>query len=98
MVEPTKIKINKLIVQNRNIFNELKDKYVVLNKSMLSDNEKGIFSQEANMPFYATVGPFNDRAETNALDELISKIEEEKKNVVNNNSGVQGQNQSFLSF
>ena len=98
LVEPTKIKINKLIVQNRNIFNELKDKYVVLNKSMLSDNEIGIFSQEANMPFYATVGPFNDRTETNALDELINKLEEEKNNVVNNNSGVQGQNQSFLSF
>ena len=98
LVEPTKIKINKLIVQNRNIFNELKNKYVVLNKSMLSDNEIGIFSQEANMPFYATVGPFNDRTETNALDGLIKKLEEEKSKVVNNNSGVQGQNQSFLSF
>ena len=98
LVEPTKIKINKLIVQNRNIFNELKDKYVVLNKSMLSDNEIGIFSQEAKMPFYATVGPFNDRTETNALDGLISKLEEEKNKVVNNNSGVQGQNQSFLGF
>ena len=98
MVEPTKIKINKLIVQNRNIFNELKDKYVVLNKSMLSDNEKGIFAQEANLSFYATVGPFNDRSETNALDELINKIEAEKNNSVD--SGVQNnnQNQSFLSF
>ncbi len=97
LVEPSKIKINKLIVQNRNIFNELKEKYVVLNKSMLSDNEKGIFSQEANLPFYATVGPFNDRSETNALDELIMKIEEEKNNSVNN-SVQNNQNQSFLGF
>ena len=98
MLEPTKIKINKLIVQNRNVFNELKDKYVVLNKSMLSDNEKGIFSQEANLSFYAAVGPFNDRSETNALDELINKIEAEKNNSVN--SGVQNnnQNQSFIGF
>lgn len=96
LVEPTKIKINKLIVQNRNIFNELKGKYVVLNKSMLSDNEKGIFSQEANLPFYASVGPFNDRAETNAIDELINRIEVEKSNSVN--SSVPNQNQTFISF
>ena len=97
LVEPTKIKVNKLIVQNRNIFNDLKDKYVVLNKSMLSENEKGIFSQEAKMPFYASVMPFNDRKETNALDELISKIESEKKNS-NNGSVNNGQDQSFISF
>lgn len=96
LVEPTKIKINKLIVQNRNIFNDLKGKYVVLNKSMLSDNEKGIFSQEANLPFYAAVGPFNDRSETNAIDELITRIENEKNNSVNNS--VPSQNQTFISF
>ena len=96
MVEPTKIKINKLVVQNRNIFNDLKGKYVVLNKSMLSDNEKGIFSQEANLPFYASVGPFNDRADTNAIDELITRIENEKNNSVNNS--VPSQNQTFISF
>ena len=96
LVEPTKIKINKLIVQNRNVFNELKGKYVVLNKSMLSDNEKGIFSQEANLPFYASVMPFNDRTDTNALDELINKIEVEKSNSVNNS--VPNNNQTFISF
>ena len=96
LVEPTKIKINKLIVQNRNIFNDLKGKYVVLNKSMLSDNEKGIFSQEANLPFYAAVGPFNDRSETNVIDELITRIENEKNNSVNNS--VPSQNQTFISF
>ena len=96
LVEPTKIKINKLIVKNRNIFNELKGKYVVLNKSMLSDNERGIFSQEANLPFFASVMPFNDRKETNALDELINKIEREKNNSGNNS--VPNQNQTFISF
>ena len=96
LVEPTKIKINKLIVKNRNIFNELKGKYVVLNKSMLSDNERGIFSQEANLPFFASVMPFNDRKETNALDELINKIEGEKNNSGNNS--VPNQNQTFISF
>ena len=85
-----------MIVQNRNIFNELKGKYVVLNKSMLSDNEKGIFSQEANLPFYASVMPFNDRTDTNALDELINKIEVEKSNSVNNS--VPNNNQTFISF
>ena len=96
LVEPTKIKINKLIVKNRNIFNESKGKYVVLNKSMLSDNERGIFSQEANLPFFASVMPFNDRKETNALDELINKIEREKNNSGNNS--VPNQNQTFISF
>ena len=96
LVEPTKIKINKLIVQNRNIFNELKGKYVILNKSMLSDNEKGIFSQEANLPFYASVMPFNDRADTNAIDELINRIEDEK--IKSGSNSVPSQNQTFINF
>ncbi len=96
LVEPTKIKVNKLVVQNRNVFNELKGKYVILNKSMLSDNEKGIFSQEAKIPFYASVSPFNDRKETNALDELIKKIESEKNKM--GNGSVNSQDQSFISF
>ena len=94
LVEPSKIKINRLVVQNRNVFNELKGKYVVLNKSMLSDNEKGIFSQEANLPFYASVAPFNDRVDTTAIDELISKINNEKNT---NNQEPSGQ-QGFISF
>ena len=63
---------------------------------MLSDNERGIFSQEANLPFFASVMPFNDRKETNALDELINKIEREKNNSGNNS--VPNQNQTFISF
>ena len=97
LIEPSKIKVNKLAVQNRNIFNELKGKYVVLNKSMLSDNEKGIFSQEANLPFYASVAPFNDRVDTTAIDELISKIDEEKNNkMANSQTATQGH--GFIGF
>jgi hypothetical protein len=97
LIEPSKIKVNKLAVQNRNIFNELKGKYVVLNKSMLSDNEKGIFSQEANLPFYASVAPFNDRVDTTAIDELISKIDDEKNNKMANNQTV-NQSHGFIGF
>jgi len=97
LVEPSKIRINKLIVQNRDVFNSLKNKYVILNKSMLTENEKGRFSQEANLPFYASVGPFNDRAATNAIDELISKIDSEKNNLATN-TGSNNQSQGFLGF
>ena len=96
LVEPSRIKINKVMVQDKNTFNELRGKYVVLNKSMLSENEKGIFSQEANIPFYASVAPFNDRVPTDAINELISKIDSERTN--NNNVGNNNQPQGFLGF
>jgi len=96
LIEPSKIKINKLAVQNRNIFNELKGKYVVLNMSMLSDNEKGIFSQEANLPFYASVAPFNDRVDTTAIDELINKINDENNNIASNRTV--NQSHEFIGF
>ena len=63
---------------------------------MLSCNERVICSQESNLPFFASVMPFNDRKDTNALDELINKIEGEKNNSGNNS--VPNNNQTFISF
>ena len=64
---------------------------------MLSENEKGIFSQEANLPFYASVAPFNDRVDTTAIDELISKIDDEKNNKMANNQTV-NPGHGFIGF
>ncbi len=74
LVEPSIIKMNKLTSTNPTLFSTLVGKKVVLNKCLLSGNEIGIFEKEANMKFFATIPPLNDRSSSSSLDELINKL------------------------
>ncbi len=74
LVEPSIIKMNKLTSSNPSLFGSLVDKKVVLNKCLLSEKEIGIFEREAQMHFFATIPPLNDRGSMNSLDEIIRKL------------------------
>lgn len=74
LVEPSILKLNKLMASNNNAFNLLKGQKVVLNKSLISDSDIEIFASEAGMPFFAAIPPINDRILDTNLDELINKL------------------------
>ena len=71
LLEPSTIMLNKLMVENQQIFNELKDKAVVLNKSMLSNDDVSILANEAGINFVYNMKPLNDRINN---DEIINFV------------------------
>lgn len=74
LVEPSTIKLNMLMAQNKSTFNELSDKKVVLNKSMLSKDDISILEREAGMKFFFNVGSVNDRINNSVISELFDKL------------------------
>lgn len=61
LVEPSIIKLNKLMAMNRNIFKELAGKKIILNKSLLNESDVITFSNEAGMSMFYNLKPLNDR-------------------------------------
>jgi len=77
LIEPSIIKLNKLMLVNKNIFDKLYGKKIVLNKSLLSESDIKDFEHESNSKIIFNVPPLNDHEKNNkVLEDLIDKIEE----------------------
>lgn len=75
LIEPTTIKLNKLVLINPNIFKELVGKKVVLNKSLLSKKDIDNFEIEADIKIYHNIVPFNDKEEcSDIILPLLEKL------------------------
>ena len=74
LVEPSIIKLNKLMMENKLIFNELRDKKVILNKSLLNQEDISILEDEAGMKFYFSICPVNDRNDNKVIEELFNNL------------------------
>ena len=59
---------------NRNIFKELKNKKVLLNKSLLSPNDVRTLSSEAGIEFFFNIGPLNDRILNDSIRGLVELL------------------------
>lgn len=75
LIEPSIISVNRLILENKMVFASLKDKKVILNKSVISNNDVNKFSQESGVSFYFVIPPLNDRVENSIIENLINKLE-----------------------
>lgn len=74
LIEPSIIKFNKLIENNRFILSSLKSKKIILNKSLLPGNDVSRFSRETELKIFSVIAPFNDRREDLFLDEFIKSL------------------------
>ena len=74
LVEPSTIKLNELMATNKTIFRDLKNKKVILNKSMLNSNDVNTLASEAGLEFFGGIGPLNDRIFNDVLINLLSKM------------------------
>ena len=61
LVEPSTIKINKLMTLNPSSLRSLKDKKVLLNKSMLDQKSLSEFEYEAKIKIFYNMPPINER-------------------------------------
>lgn len=75
LIEPSMIKLNKLMLINSKIFGTLKNKKVVLNQSILSPKDVLDFEYEARTKIYYNLPPLDERQKgSNALVAFLIKL------------------------
>lgn len=84
LVEPSTIKLTKLLRRNRAIFSEIKGKKIVLNKTNLKEKDVNDFEVEVGTKVFKSVNNFNDRSErVLTVDELLVALGFSKQYVEN---------------
>ena len=75
LIEPTIIKLEKLMVLNATALEGLKDKKVVLNKSLLSSSDVANFEYEARIKVFYSLVPLNERdKKLSELNKMLVKL------------------------
>ena len=74
LVEPSSIRLNKLMKRDRRIFEELKGRKIVLNMSLLSNSDIMDFEYEGKTKVFYNIPPLNDRVKNPVLCDFLSKI------------------------
>lgn len=75
LIEPSTIKLNKLMISNRRELEKLKGKKVVLMQSILSANDVAEFEYEAKLNVFFNMPPLDERKNNlEKLDEFLSKL------------------------
>lgn len=75
LIEPSIIKLEKLMVLNASALHGLKDKKVVLNQSLLSSSEVANFEYEARIKVFYNLVPLNEREkDLPELNKLLVKL------------------------
>lgn len=73
LMEPSIIKLNKMMVMNKDIFDKVYGKKLVLNKSLLTEKDIKDFEFESHSSVACNIPPLNDR--NNNIEELSKLIE-----------------------
>jgi len=74
LIEPSVIKLNKLMMRDRNIFTKLKGKKVIINRSVLSEADIKEFASEAGINIFYALPPVNDRELSEHISKLLLKL------------------------
>lgn len=75
LIEPSKIKINKLLSKNPKAFANVKNKKIVLNKCVLSNQDISDFEYETNLNVFYSLPCLNDQSDQNvSLDEFLNTL------------------------
>ena len=75
LIEPGLIKLNKLIRKDRKAFEKLKDKKVLLNRSVLNEQDIKDFEYESRSKVYFNVPYLDDKLDRHhILDEFLIKM------------------------
>lgn len=75
IIEPSYIKLTKLLKKNRNAFLEHKSDKIVLNMSFVNDQEVPDFEYETKLKIFDNLPPMNDRnRDLDQVNELLGKL------------------------
>ena len=74
MVEPSIIKLGKLIGRDRGILQRLNGKKVILNKTLITKSDVKEFEKESKLNIFFTMPPINDRKREEWILQLLAKL------------------------
>src|SRR5574344_444978 len=75
LIEPSTIKLNKLIRQDRLALERMKNYQIVLNKSLLSDKDVEEFEYEARSKTFDNIPPLDEKQEkNNVINKLLYRM------------------------
>ena len=73
LIEPSIVKLNRLVRDDRDIFIKLKGKKIVLNMCLLDEKDISDFEYEANTKIFYSIPPVNDRIRNSQFSDFIRK-------------------------
>ena len=73
------IRLNKVMRKNKNTFNALRGKRVVLNKSLLTNKDIVDFEYEAKAKVFYNIPPLDERKRNEVIADFLSRIGLTKK-------------------
>ena len=77
LMEPSTIKLNKMMLVNKSVFDKLYGKKIVLNKSLLTEKDVKNFEFESNAKITFNMPPLNDREKNiEILEAFMDEINE----------------------
>lgn len=74
LIEPSILKLNKMIDRNNLILDKLKNKKVMLNKSLLTKKDVLDLQRESGLKFFYNMPPLNDRKSNEIIDDFLQTI------------------------
>lgn len=75
LIEPTTIKLNKLIRTDRTVLTKMKKYKIVLNKCLLSSKDVSEFEYESRCKVFESIPPLDDKKDQNPiLNDLLYKL------------------------
>lgn len=74
LVEPSTIKLNKLIRKNQDVFQSLMSSKVVLNMSLLLNNDVFDFESEAGIKVFYNMPPLDERKRNAVVNDFLIKL------------------------
>lgn len=75
IIEPSMVKLNRLMIINPRMLTDIQGKKVVLNQSLLSSKDISDFEYESKLKFFYNIPPINDRKENfPELVEFLHKL------------------------
>lgn len=74
LMEPSIIKLNRLVSRNKMIFGKLVDKKVVLNQSLLLNNDVFDFERETGLKVFYNMPPVDERKRNGVINDFLSRL------------------------
>ena len=90
LIEPSTIKLNRLVKNNKEIFTKLANTKVVLNQSLLLNNDVRDFENEAGIKVFYNMPPLDERKRNAIIGDFLSKLGITTSSAKNNSTKIFG--------
>lgn len=74
LIEPSTLRLNKLLRRNKQVFTKLVGKKVILNQSLLLNNDLFDFERESGIKIFYNMPPLDERKRNAVINDFLNKL------------------------